>query len=158
MVKNILKIIAIAVFIGFVAIQFIRPEKINPEIEQKNTLNASTNVPENVRLIFKRSCNDCHSHETVFPFYSNIAPISWKVVEHINDGRKHLNFSIWNTYEANKKKRKLEEICEEMQSGEMPMSEYTLIHRDAILSAEDIKIVCDWTIIEVEKFRQTEVK
>jgi hypothetical protein len=79
-------------------------------------------------------------------------------VEHINDGRKHLNFSIWNTYEANKKKRKLEEICEEMQSGEMPMSQYTLIHREAILSAEDVKIVCDWTTIEVEKFRQTEVK
>jgi hypothetical protein len=158
MTKKILKIIAIALFIGFTAIQFVRPEKTNPPINHEETMQATIQVSENVQSILKRSCNDCHSHETVYPFYSNIAPISWQVIDHINEGRRKLNFSIWNTYEAKKKKRKLEGICEEMQSGEMPMPQYTLIHRDAILSADDIKAVCDWTTIEVEKITQTEVK
>jgi hypothetical protein len=111
-----------------------------------------------VQTVLKRSCSDCHSHDTVYPFYSNIAPISWQVIDHINDGRKKLNFSIWNTYDSKKKKRKLEGICEEMQSGAMPMSQYTLIHRDAVVSADDIKAVCDWTNKEVDNFTETEVK
>jgi Haem-binding domain len=156
--KKILKIIAIALFIGFVAIQFIRPEKTNPPVNQPETIQATMQIPENVQSILKRSCNDCHSHETVYPFYSNIAPISWQVIDHINEGRRKLNFSIWNTYDEKKKKRKLEGICEEMQSGEMPMSQYTLIHRDAIVSADDIKSICDWTKKEVDNFTQKEVK
>jgi hypothetical protein len=156
--KKILKIIAIALFIGFVAIQFIRPEKTNPPVNQPETIQATMQIPENVQSILKRSCNDCHSHETVYPFYSNIAPISWQVIDHINEGRRKLNFSIWNTYDEKKKKRKLEGICEEMQSGEMPMSQYTLIHRDAIVSADDIKSICDWTKKEVDNFTQKEVR
>jgi hypothetical protein len=158
MMKKILKIAAIALFIGFIAIQFVRPEKTNPPTNPADTIQATMQIPENAQSILKRSCNDCHSHDSVYPFYSNIAPISWQVIDHINDGRKHLNFSVWNTYDTKKKKRKLEGICEEMQSGEMPMSQYTLIHRDAIVSADDIKVVCDWTTAEVEKFTQTEVK
>lgn len=158
MLKKILKILVVALFIGFVAIQFVRPEKTNPPVNPSETMQAAMQVPENVQTVLKRSCSDCHSHETVYPFYSNIAPISWQVIDHINDGRKHLNFSVWNTYEAKKKKRKLEEICEQLQSGEMPMSQYTLIHREAIVSADDIKIVCDWTTAEVEKIIKNEVK
>ncbi len=156
--KKILKIIAIVLFIGFIAIQFVRPDKTNPPIVQAETIEATTQVPDNVKSILKRSCNDCHSHETVYPFYSNVAPISWQVIDHINDGRKRLNFSVWNTYDDKKKKRKLESICEEMQLGEMPMSQYTLIHWDAKISADDTKTVCDWTKTEVDKFTQTEAK
>jgi hypothetical protein len=156
--KKILKIVAIVLFIGFVSIQFVRPEKTNPPINPLETMQAAMQVPESVHSVFKRSCNDCHSHETVYPFYSNIAPISWQVIDHINEGRKKLNFSVWNTYDDKKKKRKLEGICEEMQLGEMPMSQYTLIHRDAVISPDDIKTVCDWTTKEVDKFAQTEVK
>ncbi len=154
--KKILKIVVIALFIGFIGIQFVRPEKTNPPINPAETMQATMQVPENVQSIFKRSCNDCHSHETVYPFYSNIAPISWQVVDHINEGRRKLNFSVWNTYDDKKKKRKFEGICEEMQSGEMPMSQYTLIHREAIISADDTKTVCDWTTGEVEKIARSE--
>jgi hypothetical protein len=156
--KKILKLVAIVLFIGFIAIQFVRPEKTNPPTNPAETMQTTMQIPENVQIILKKSCNDCHSHESVYPFYSNIAPISWQVIDHINDGRKKLNFSVWNTYDVKKKKRKLEGICEEMQIGQMPMWQYTLIHRDAVVSADDIKSVCDWTSSEVEKFNQNEVK
>jgi Haem-binding domain len=156
--KKILKIVVVVLFIGFVGIQFVRPEKTNPPINQSETMQAAMQVPENVQSILKRSCNDCHSHETVYPFYSNVAPVSWQVIDHINEGRRKLNFSIWNTYDDKKKKRKLEGICEEMQIGEMPMWQYTLIHRDAQISADDTKIICDWTNGEVGKVSQKEAE
>jgi hypothetical protein len=154
MLKTILKIIAIVVFIGFITIQFFRIDKTNPPINESETLEATTQVPDNIKDIFKRSCDDCHSNNTVYPFYSNIAPISWEVAEHIRDGRKELNFSVWNTYDVRKKRKKLEEICEEVEIGSMPHNQYVWIHWDAKLTEEDKKNICDWTKSESEKIKE----
>ncbi len=153
--KKIIKIIAILVFIGFVGIQFIRPNRTNPPINKAETLEATTNVPENIKAIFNRSCNDCHSNKTVYPWYSNIAPISWKLVEHIEEGRDEMNFSKWGTYSKERKQRKLEKICEEVEERKMPHNQFLWIHWDAKLSDEQIKILCNWTKNEMEKIEKS---
>ena len=149
--KKILKIIAVILFLAFIAIQFIRPDFTNPPIAQDQTLSAKTQIPENVDAIFKRSCNDCHSNTTVYPWYSYIQPSAWFLKDHIDEGRHEVNFSEWGTYQANKQRRKLAEICEQIQEKEMPLPSYLWIHWDAKMSAEDIKAVCDWTESERAK-------
>ena len=148
MFKKILKIVALALFVGFVLIQFVRPDFTNPPVNAAETLQAATKVPENVQTILDRSCSDCHTNETKYPWYANIQPSASFLAHHIEAGRQKLNFSVYNTYEAGRKRRKLSQICEQVESGEMPMSSYTLIHRSAILSADDKKILCDWTSAE----------
>ena len=148
--KKWLKIFVLALFVIFIAIQFYRPARINPEI---NPADEIAGVPENVGKILQTSCSDCHTNKTDWIWYSNIAPVSWKMVEHVNEGRQHLNLSIWNTYETKKKDRKLEEICEQVEIREMPLPSYLWIHWGAKLSDENIKILCDWTETEREKLK-----
>jgi hypothetical protein len=143
--KKALKIIAIVLFVAFVAIQFYRPDRTAPPIVQAETLEATTQVPEAVEQILTRSCNDCHTYKTNYPWYSQIAPASLFLASHVEDGRRHLNFSVWNTYETRRKRRKLDEICEQVTERYMPLPTYLWIHRDAKLSDEDIKTLCDWT-------------
>lgn len=154
--KKTLKIIALLSAVGFIAIQFSRPDLTNPPVVQAEALAATTEVPENVAAILKRSCNDCHSNETVYPWYSNVAPFSWLLAEHIEDGRQELNFSVWNSYSAKKKRNKFEEICEQVMSGEMPHSQYLWLHSEARLSEEDKKILCAWAETEKSKIPETQ--
>ena len=149
--KKILKIIALVLVIGFIAIQFLRPNRTNPAIIQGETLEATTEVPENVAAILKRSCNDCHSNQIVYPWYSNVSPFSWLLVDHIEEGRRELNYSVWNTYTAKKKRHKFDETCEQITSGAMPHNQYLWLHGDARLSEEDKKTLCAWTETEKAK-------
>lgn len=153
--KKTLKIIAIVLFVAFIAIQFYRPDRAASPIVAIETLEASTQVPENVEQILTRSCNDCHTNKTNYPWYSQIAPASLFLANHIADGRRHLNFSIWNTYETRRKRRKLDQVCEQVSQREMPLSSYLWIHRDAKLSDEDVKTLCDW--VDKENARLAEV-
>lgn len=154
MIKRTLQVIAIIIFVAFIAIQFVRPDFTNPQITQGQTLEDSTQVPENVAKILTRSCADCHSNQTNYPWYSYIQPSASFLAGHITEGRKELNFSVFNTYPVNKKRRKLEELCEQIQWKAMPLPSYLWIHGDAKLSDDEIKIVCDWTKIEREKLEK----
>ncbi len=149
--KKILKIIAIVLCIGIIAIQFYRPARENLPIIPEQTLEATVQVPENIRQTFARSCNDCHTNKTDWSWYSNIAPISWKMVEHVEEGRKELNFSVWETYTNKRKLKKLDEICEEITSKAMPLDQYVWIHWDVKLSDDEINSICEWTKKESEK-------
>lgn len=149
--KKALKIIAIVLLIGFIAIQFYRPDRAVPPIVEGQTLEASTQVPENVEQILTRSCNDCHTYKTNYPWYAQVAPASIFLANHISEGRRDLNLSVWNTYETNRKRRKLDQMCEQVTEREMPLPSYLWIHWNAKLSDEDIKILCDWT--DAEKAR-----
>ena len=97
------KIAAVILFVAFIGIQFYRPDFTNPPVVEGENLLAGNQVPENVKAILSRSCNDCHTHETVYPWYSQISPASWFLADHIDHGRSDLNFSIWNTYETRAK-------------------------------------------------------
>jgi hypothetical protein len=146
--KKALKIIAVVFFVAFAVLQFFRPDFTNPPVTQAETLEATTQIPENVRAILQRSCNDCHTNETSYPWYSKIQPSASFLKGHIDDGRRHLNFSIWNTYDSRKKRKKLEEVCEQIEAKEMPLPSYLWIHWDAKLSDEDRKVLCDWSTAE----------
>ncbi|HEX8250758.1 MAG TPA: heme-binding domain-containing protein [Pyrinomonadaceae bacterium] len=154
--KRILKIIAVVLFLGFIVIQFIRPDMTNPPVVAEQTLEASTRIPENVKMILSRSCADCHTHNTVYPWYAQISPFSWGLAFHIDDGRAHLNFSEWSKLEDRRKKRKLEEVCEQVETREMPLPSYLWIHTDAGMSDEEIRILCDWTKAEIGRLFPTE--
>lgn len=151
MFKKILKILAVVLVVAFIVIQFFRIDKANPPINEADKIEAAMAVPTDVYLILGRSCNDCHSNNTVYPWYSNIQPAAWFLKDHIDHGRRELNFSEFNTYTAKKKKHKLEEICEMVESAAMPLPSYLWIHRDAMLSDTEKKILCDWSKQERDK-------
>jgi hypothetical protein len=144
MIKKTLKIAAIAVFLLLIGLQFIRPDLTNQPVVDTERLETTTAVPENVAAVLKRACADCHTHSTSYPWYSQISPISWWLKDHVEHGRSHLNFSVWNTYSVTKRAKKLEEICEQLESKEMPLPSYLWAHRDAVLTSEDSKLLCDW--------------
>lgn len=153
--KKALKIIAVVLFVLFVAIQFYRPDRTAPTIVEAETLESSTEVPEKVEQILVTSCNDCHTNKTIYPWYSQVAPASLFLANHISEGRRHLNFSVWNTYETRKKRRKLDEICEQITEKEMPLPSYLWIHWNAKLSDEDVKTLCDWADAEKARLAET---
>jgi hypothetical protein len=151
--RKILKITLIVLALAVIVAQFIRPNFSNPPVVEAETLWASTQVPPDVQNVLARSCTDCHSNETVYPWYSKISPFSWFLADHIEDGRKELNLSVWNTYVAKKKVRKLEELCEQVGKHEMPLPSYLWIHRDAALSDNEAALLCGWTKAESDRIK-----
>ena len=136
---------------GFLLMQFVRPERTNPVTDQSISYKSNLQATTEVEAIFKRACLDCHSNETTWPWYSNIAPVSWLVVHDVNEGREHLNLSEWGRYDAEKREGLLEEICEEVKKGSMPIRNYVLAHPEAELSAADIRALCEWADRERER-------
>jgi hypothetical protein len=102
-----------------------------------------------VKDILDRSCRDCHSNKTEWPWYTNVAPVSWFVIDHVNEGRHRLNLSEWARLDQPGKK--LQKICDEVQDGGMPLSSYLPMHPKAKLSEQDKKTLCDWTAAERER-------
>ena len=150
--KKILKIVLIILVVGLVAIQFFnRPDmSTTTEITPGHITKVMT-VPANVESILKRSCYDCHSDHTVWPWYSSIAPASWLVGDDVVSGRKKMNFSQWDKMSTAKQEARLNEICEEIKSDEMPLPPYLILHGDAKLSQADKDILCGWVEVELKK-------
>lgn len=150
--KKIIKIAAAVIIVAVIAIQFInRPDKSTTSEITPAHITKVMNVPSNVESILKRSCYDCHSDHTVWPWYSNVAPVSWLVSDDVVKGRKKMNFSQWSKIPASKREARLNEICEEIKAGEMPMPNYLIMHSDAKLSQADKDILCQWVEIEMKK-------
>jgi len=152
---RIVKWILIVIVIFFVVAQAIRPAMTNPIVDQSRTIEAQTQMPSDVAAILGRSCGDCHTGATRWPWYSHISPVSWYLASDVNQGRRHLSLSDWSSYDSKRALNKLDEICEQVQQGEMPPSQYLLIHRDARLSEPDKKLLCDWTSAERKRQQQT---
>lgn len=137
------------VLIGGVAalilIQVIRPSRTNPQAVASRSLEAHVPVPENVQTILKRACYDCHSSATVWPWYSEVAPVSWYVIHDVNAARGHINFQDWEA-QINPQEG-LEHLgltCKLMREGKMPPSDYRLMHKNSSVSPEDVNAVCAW--------------
>lgn len=139
-----LKNVLIGLAAVFVIMQLFQIDKTNPPVRQDQDFITLTQPPEKIEKILRTACYDCHSHETTYPWYTNVAPISWWIRHHIDEGREHLDFSIWAEYDADKKDHKLEECAEEVEEGEMPLSSYTIVHGEAKLSEADRKELADW--------------
>jgi len=134
------KKILIIIIVLFALIQLIRPDRTNPPVDENIALHA----PDKVAVILKRSCYDCHSNETVWPWYSNISPLSWSIAGHVKDGRKALNFSEWAKIDPKIKTKRLKRAVKTTANGMMPLSSYLWIHKDAKLSKEDKEVLKTW--------------
>ena len=144
MLKKILKRIFQILLIAFIAIQFIRPEKNKAAGISKNDISTIYPVPSHVQTILKTSCYDCHSNNTVYPWYAKVQPIAWWLADHIKDAKKDLNFSEFAAYSLRKQYHKLEEVDEMVKKGEMPFHYYLWIHKNANLSGEQKLTIGNW--------------
>ena len=133
------KLILLFLFL-FISFQFIQVDMTNPKFNTNDVIKA----PKEVMKIFKKSCYDCHSNETIWPWYSRIAPFSWTIVGHVNNGRAYLNFSTWEKYTKKQKDKILKDIYRTMYAA-MPLKSYTLIHKKAILTKKERDMVRKWT-------------
>lgn len=137
-------ILAIIITLLF-AIQFMPVKTNNPPAL------SDFSGPENIKAILQRSCYDCHSNLTHWPWYSQIAPISWLISHDVQEGREHLNFSTWDSYSIKKQTHKIEEIWEHVEKAEMPPKTYLYLHSKAKLSAADKEAMKNWAIPTVEE-------
>jgi hypothetical protein len=128
-----------------VAIQFVRPARTNPVRDPGHALSAVRPIPSHVATVFDRACRDCHSNDTRWPWYSQVAPVSWFVIDHVNHGRSHFNYSEWNRYEPDEAARLLKNACDLARDRSMPLTSYTWMHRTAQLSKADVEALCGWT-------------
>lgn len=142
--KKFFKRLLLVLLIAFIVIQFFRPEKNIAAGISANDITTKYAVPQNVQQILKTSCYDCHSNNTVYPWYSNIQPVAWWLKDHIDEGKRELNFSEFATYRIGRQYRKLEEINGEVKEDKMPLSSYTIIHKDAKLSNEQKLALATW--------------
>jgi hypothetical protein len=142
--KRTLKVVGVLFLVVAVLIQFVRPERTNPPEQAGNFLGASVSVPSSVQDILQRSCMDCHSNRTRWPWYSNIAPVSWLVARDVHNGRAKMNLSEWGTYKPKRMIVRLDMMVSEVDKGDMPPRQYLLIHRDAELTEDQKTLLCDW--------------
>jgi Haem-binding domain len=143
--------IILIIIIVLLGIQLYRPAKTNPPVDPAKTLSANSQMPADVAQIVTRSCGDCHSYNTSWPKYSYVAPVSWLVIDDVNEGRRHVNLSDWSSYAPEKQQRKLEQICEEVQGGDMPLKQYTWFHAGTALNQQQRETVCAWTKAEQQR-------
>lgn len=142
----------------FAGVQMVPVERTNPATEYERSIKARTHMSPAVESILTRSCWDCHSNETRWPWYSRVAPASWLLASHVNHGRRHMNFSTWENFSGHGYPKSADErlldICREASSGSMPLRSYTLVHRDAGLSPEEVRSLCAWARAESDRLRR----
>jgi len=144
MLKKILKRTFQILLLAFIVIQFFRPAKNRSEGVSANDITKVYAVPENVQAILKTSCYDCHSNNTVYPWYSQIQPAAWWLDDHIQEGKRELNFSEFASYRIGRQYRKLNEINEQVKEGEMPLDSYLWIHKNAKLDEQQKLALANW--------------
>jgi hypothetical protein len=140
---KLLKKIGLALLVILIVIQVIRPEK-NDSNNKTNSIAAAYPIPDDVNTILVKACNDCHTNNTTYPWYSNIQPVAWWLQKHVNDGKKHLNFDEFTSYRLRKQYHKLEEVIEQVKGHEMPLDSYTWIHKDAKLTDAEAASLTGW--------------
>jgi hypothetical protein len=143
--------IVLGLAVVFAGLQLVRPDRTNPPVNAARSVQVTASVPPAVDAVLRRSCYDCHSSETRWPWYSGVAPMAWGVANHVKEGRATFNLSEWGSYPARKRVSVLEKMCDEVREGKMPLKQYLWLHRDATLSEADWKSVCDWSMDEADR-------
>jgi len=134
-----------------VAIQFYRPERNLEEGENPADMVNTLDVPQHLALKLEGSCYDCHSDHTEYPWYSQVAPVSWVLAKHIREGKLELNFSQFGNLERREMIGILTEICEVVEDGSMPLPGYLAMHKEAIFNEEEMQELCEWAEMEALK-------
>jgi hypothetical protein len=138
------KISLLVLLIVFVGIQFIPTKRNQSENVPKTDFIIVNNAPKNIKNTFQTSCYDCHSNNTLYPWYNKVQPVAWLLENHIEEGKAELNFSEWDLYSDRRKKSKLKSIISQIEDNEMPLSSYTIIHKNANLSIEQKNEIINW--------------
>jgi hypothetical protein len=151
-----LKKILIGLGIILLVIQLFRPEK-NESDEQTYAMATKYEVPQELNDILKVSCNDCHSNKTVYPWYVNFQPVAWYLANHVDDGKRHLNFSTFTQLPIAVQNHKFEEMVEMVEEKEMPLHDYTYLglHEEARLTEEQRKMIIDWAKAQMAYLKNT---
>jgi len=134
-----MKWVLLSIFLFFLMFQFLQIDKKNPPFQEKDDFIIAEKIPEPLALSLQKACYDCHSYETQYPWYTYIVPLSYWIRNHINEGRSHLNFSLWAKYSKEEQKELREEIWEEIIKNKMPLKTYIFMHKDAHLNPKEKK-------------------
>lgn len=143
------KKISITVVVIFLLMQFIRIDTQNPPAPASEDFIQITKAPKPIADLLKRACYDCHSNTTAYPWYSQIAPVSWWLKDHVDEAREELNFSAWNEFSGKEKAKKLKHCAKEVQEGEMPLNSYTWVHTSAKLNDAEKKQLQDFFLAQM---------
>jgi hypothetical protein len=143
--------ILLALLALFLVIQLFRPEKNNSN-DLTNAVTKKYDVPEEVALILKNACNDCHTNNTVYPWYGNVQPVAWWLDEHVKDGKRHLNLSDFTNLPIAVQNHKFEEIVEVIDENEMPLDSYTYLglHQEANLTSKEKEVLKAWAVKQMD--------
>src|SRR4030095_3460590 len=141
------KKILLIVLAILVIVQFIRPSRNESSTMSANDITKHFTVPDDVNQILKKACNDCHSNNTIYPWYTNVQPVGWWMADHVKDGKKELNFSEFGLYTPKRQHHKLEEVVEQVKEGEMPLDSYTWLHKEAVLTTQEKTLLVNWAEI-----------
>ncbi len=151
MVKRVLKIFALILVFVLISMQFISIDRTNPPVDESIDFLSNYTLSSSTSSLLKKACYDCHSYETVYPWYSHVAPVSFFLEDHIKHGRGELNFSEFDSYSLKKKDHKLEEVIEALEEGWMPLNNYVWLHSEADLTLEQRRAMAK----EFEEIRLT---
>jgi hypothetical protein len=141
---KILKWVVLLLALGLVVIQFIRPEKNKATVPSESNIGRAFVVPANVQKVLERSCYDCHSNNTVYPWYAEVQPVGWWLNKHIQDGKRGVNYDEYTSYRLMKQYRRFKDAIDKVEKDEMPLPSYLLIHRYARLSPEEKNELVQW--------------
>jgi len=142
--KKVFRITGLSLLALLIIMQFYRPARNESATVPTSDIITAYAVPDNVAVILKKACYDCHSSNTHYPWYANIQPVSMWLEHHIDEGKDELNFSEFGNFTTKRKLKKLREIVDEVEEGEMPLSSYTLIHKEAVLTEQEKQLLTDW--------------
>jgi hypothetical protein len=139
-----IKIIAWLALVALIVIQFFPITLNESDTVPQSDFMVENQVPATIKNRLQVSCYDCHSNNTDYPWYSKIQPAAWYLEDHIQEGKDELNFNEWAEYSDRRKNSKLRSIISQIEEDKMPLDSYTLIHKDAILSDEDKRVIIDY--------------
>jgi hypothetical protein len=141
----LLKITCGVMLAAGLGLQFIRPEKnLSPAGPGPDDLLVLHPAPPEIATLLHRACYDCHSNHTRYPWYAEIQPVGWWLADHVQEGKKHFNFSTFGAASAKRQARKLAELIDEVTAGNMPLASYQLAHAEARLSAAEVEALVAW--------------
>ncbi len=138
------KAIVIIFLIFFIGIQFFHPQKNSITKPSPNNISKLYQLPHDVDTLLRMACYDCHSDNTIYPWYNNFQPVAWWLNNHIEDGKRHLNFDAFTSYSIAKQYKKIGDIADEIRQGDMPLPSYTFEHKDARLTESEREKIYDW--------------
>ena len=133
--------------------QFFAPDRTNPPVVAGRNLLASNAPPTEVVRLLRSACYDCHSHETRWPWYTRVSPVSWWSAGHVHDGRKRLNFSDWPYDRPRRMRSNWRNIVDEIEDGSMPLPSYTWIHTESRLNDHEKQLLIDWAEKQIESLK-----